>query len=84
MAGTAPQVEWYLARGGQQYGPLSDAEMRKFVELGYLRPTDLVWRQGFPDWKPGSVAFPEINQPRPSASATPRTAASGRTGQSAR
>jgi hypothetical protein len=27
-------VEWYLARDGQQYGPLSDAEMTKFRKLG--------------------------------------------------
>jgi hypothetical protein len=60
MVGTAPQIEWYLARSGQQYGPLSDAEMRKFVELGHLRPTDLVWRQGLPDWRPGPVEFPEV------------------------
>jgi hypothetical protein len=60
MAGTAPRIEWYLARSGHQYGPLSDAEMRKFVELGHLQPTDLVWRKGFTDWRPGSVQFREI------------------------
>ncbi len=58
MAGAAPQVEWYIARDGQQYGPLSDVEMRKFVELGHLRPADLVWRQGFPDWRPAPAVFP--------------------------
>ncbi len=58
MAGAAPQIEWYIARDGQQYGPLSDVEMRKFVELGHLRPTDLVWRQGFPDWRPAPAVFP--------------------------
>ena len=61
MAGPPPQIEWYLARDGQQFGPLSDVEMRKFVELGHLRPTDLVWRQGFPDWRPAPAVFP----PRP-------------------
>jgi hypothetical protein len=34
--------------------------MRKFIELGHLRPTDLVWRHGFTDWRPGSAVFPEI------------------------
>lgn len=65
MAGAPPQIEWYIARDGQQYGPLSDLEMRKFVELGHLRPTDLVWRQGFPDWRPAPVVFPAPVQPRP-------------------
>ena len=58
MVGSAPQIEWYIARDGQQYGPLSDPELRKFVELGHLRPTDLVWRQGFPDWRPAPSVFP--------------------------
>jgi hypothetical protein len=39
-------VEWHLARDGQQYGPLSDAEMAKFWKLGHLQMTDLVWRTG--------------------------------------
>lgn len=65
MAGAAPQIEWYIARDGQQYGPLSDPEMRKFVELGHLRPTDLVWRHGFPDWRPAPAVFPTTVPPRP-------------------
>ena len=51
MAGTGPQIEWYLARDGAQHGPLSDVEMRAFVQLGHLRPGDLVWRAGFADWR---------------------------------
>ena len=67
MAGTGPQIEWYLAREGAQHGPLSDVEMRTFVQMGHLRPTDLVWRAGFPDWRPGPQAFPEIATPQQSA-----------------
>lgn len=52
-------TEWYLARDGQQHGPISAAEMNKIIELGYLLPTDLVWHQGFEDWKPASEAFPK-------------------------
>lgn len=51
-------VDWYLARDGEQHGPLSDAEMRKFVELGHLRETDLVWCAGFDAWRPSSDVFP--------------------------
>jgi hypothetical protein len=60
MAGSSPRIEWYLARDGQQHGPLSEAEMRKFVELGHLRPTDLVWRSGFPDWRPAGSVLPAV------------------------
>lgn len=75
MADAAPNPEWYLARDGQQYGPLTDLEMRKFVELGHLRPTDLVWRQGFPDWRAAPTVFhtpaavPPPSGPRASAPA---------------
>jgi hypothetical protein len=50
--------EWFLARDGQQHGPISAAEMSKIIELGYLMANDLVWRQGFSDWQPASSVFP--------------------------
>ena len=55
-----PVIDWYLARAGQQFGPLSDLEMSKFNELGHLQKTDLVWRKGFSDWRPAGEVF-EIN-----------------------
>lgn len=50
-------IHWYLARHGQEYGPLSDTEMRNFNELGHLLRTDLVWRKGFPDWQAAGAVF---------------------------
>jgi hypothetical protein len=50
--------EWFLARDGQQHGPISAAEMSKIIELGYLLPNDLVWRQGLADWQPAASVFP--------------------------
>lgn len=67
MTGTASVIEWYLAREGKQYGPLSDAEMLKLVELGHLRPDDLVWKAGLADWLPATAAFP----PAPPRAAPP-------------
>ena len=77
MAGNSPQIDWYLARDGNQHGPLTEAEMRKFVELGYLRPTDLVWRSGFPDWRPAAAVFPSAGRAQ-QASVHPRPAATPR------
>ena len=67
MTAPASQIQWYLAREGQQYGPLSEAELAKFVELGHLQPNDLLWREGFPDWKPALVLFPPKPKPAPAA-----------------
>lgn len=58
MSAPASQTQWYLARDGQQFGPLSERELAKFVELGHLQPNDLLWREGFPDWRPALVIFP--------------------------
>jgi GYF domain 2 len=71
MTAPASQVQWYLAREGQQYGPLSDAELGKFVELGHLQPNDLLWREGFPDWRPALVLFPHKPKPSPAAKRPP-------------
>lgn len=43
-------AEWYYARGNQQYGPVSPAELRALAEKGVLGPDDLVWRAGMSDW----------------------------------
>jgi uncharacterized protein DUF4339 len=72
MASPAAQTQWYIARDGQQYGPLSEAELGRFVDLGHLQPTDLLWREGFPDWRPAMVVFP------------PRASTLGRPGPTAR
>ena len=71
MSSPAAQTQWYLARDSQQFGPLSDTELAKFIELGHLQPTDLLWREGFPDWRPAMVVFPPRKpaMQRPAASA---------------
>ncbi len=69
MTGQQPDIQWYIARDGKQHGPLSDVEMRTFVSQGHLKPTDLIWRPGFADWRPAPAVFPfqapEAPAPRP-------------------
>jgi len=69
MALASSTVEWYLARDGKEYGPLSDLELLKFVDLGHLKLNDLLWREGFSEWRPATVVFPEL-QEVPNASHT--------------
>lgn len=71
MSDSEHPVEWYLARDGQQFGPLNDMELRKFIELGHMRPDDLLWRHGFADWRSASAVFPAG---RPTPPATKQTA----------
>ena len=58
MSQADQSIEWFLARDGQQHGPIRADEMSKIIEMGYLLPNDLVWRQGFSDWQPASSALP--------------------------
>ncbi len=60
MSGNSGKIEWYLARDGQQHGPLSAVELDKFIELGHLKPTDLLWRAGFDDWRMAPEVFPPL------------------------
>jgi hypothetical protein len=71
MTAPASQIQWYLAREGQQYGPLSEVELAKLVELGHLQPNDLLWREGFPDWRPALVLFPPKSKATPAAKRPP-------------
>jgi len=64
MTGQQPDIQWYIARDGKQHGPLSDVEMRTFVAQGHLKPTDLIWRPGFADWRPAPAVF-QFQAPEP-------------------
>jgi predicted Zn finger-like uncharacterized protein len=72
----AGEVEWYVAIGDRQVGPLLAAGVRSRWEAGEVGPDTLVWRAGLADWSPLS-GVAELAQlvspiPRPSARAAPR------------
>jgi len=73
MSAQGSPTQWFLARDGQQFGPISETELAKFIELGHLQPHDLLWREGFPDWRPAQVVFPArgAGAPRPAAGHVP-------------
>jgi len=73
MTGTEAEIQWYIARDGQQYGPITDAEMKLLVESGHLRSVDLVWRPGFAEWRPATAVFPPRQaEPVPAARTAPQ------------
>lgn len=40
----------YLKPSGEQYGPVSSADLRAAAQLGFVTPEDLVQRLGSHDW----------------------------------
>lgn len=47
--------EWYYTVNGQQStSPVSAAQLKQLAQAGQLQPTDLVWKDGLPNWVPAS------------------------------
>src|SRR5262245_20920079 len=75
MTQTAPKIEWYIARDGQQFGPVTEEELARLVVKGQLLPSDLVWRQGFGEWRAAVELFtfpPSLSRPAPPPAAAQR------------
>ncbi len=41
---------WFVARDGQEHGPINEAEFAEFLRGGHLRPSDYIWYDGLDDW----------------------------------
>lgn len=84
MSGHETDIQWFIARDGKQHGPVSDVELQKLVELSHLKATDLLWRQGFADWRAATSVFPALAGPGAQPAATaPAPAAAAPSPQSA-
>ncbi|GBD41597.1 hypothetical protein HRbin39_00981 [bacterium HR39] len=44
----------WVAEGGQPRGPLAAGEVERMVREGRIGPQTMVWRQGWPAWKPAA------------------------------
>lgn len=49
---------WYYAREGQQHGPHTEEELRRFLAEGRLASSELIWKAGLPGWVPAASVFP--------------------------
>jgi hypothetical protein len=45
---------WYYGLNGKQIGPMTLAELRLRLVEGEVRPDDLVWCKGWPEWRQAS------------------------------
>lgn len=50
----ADTQEWHFAQGDQKLGPISTAELKELATNGELSPADLIWKEGWPNWKQAS------------------------------
>jgi hypothetical protein len=60
-------MDWYYAVGGEQKGPVAEAEIESMVRGGVVSPDTLVWVEGMPEWRRVSDVKPEWAPPPPVA-----------------
>jgi hypothetical protein len=59
--------DWYFLRDGGQFGPLSWQDLWRHGQKGELRPADLVWTEGMPEWRTAAAIpglFPAAQPPQ--------------------
>ena len=44
--------EWFYARDGQKFGPVSGKHLKELATIGVLRRNDLIWSPGYTMWRP--------------------------------
>jgi len=75
---------WYYARAGERHGPFTTAQLKQLAHTGEFQPTDSVWKDGMPEWRPASqveAVFPPTRTapispvPPPPAPSAPRASA---------
>lgn len=77
--------QWYYTRNKQQQGPVSQEQLKQLAAAGQLQPTDMVWKEGLPQWvaantlsglfaaaAPAVGAPPQAFKPAPPAVAAPQ------------
>ncbi len=47
-------AEYHYSRGGQSFGPVAAEQLKALADAGELQPTDLVWKEGMPEWLPAN------------------------------
>lgn len=56
------ETMWHYSVGGQQYGPVPEEQLKQLIAAGQVAATDLVWRDGLPNWITAQSA-PELGAP---------------------
>lgn len=47
--------EWYYTCNSEQVGPVSAADLKRLASTGQLAHSDLIWKEGWEEWKPAGA-----------------------------
>jgi ribosomal protein L40E len=58
-------AQWFYLLNGERVGPVSTATLKELAAEGEIQATDMVWREGLPQWVSAGSIKGLINQPTP-------------------
>jgi hypothetical protein len=64
-------MDYHIARNNQKLGVFPEADVRARLQSGEFSPSDLVWCEGMPAWKPAAEVFPGVAPVAPAAAVPP-------------
>ena len=57
---------WYIRPpSGGQYGPANTEILAQWIEEGRVAASSLIWRDGWPQWRTATEAFPDLSKQLP-------------------
>jgi hypothetical protein len=59
--------QWHYVQDGRQAGPVAEDALKRMIATGTVRSSDLIWTEGFAEWRPAGQV-PEFST-RPTATA---------------
>jgi hypothetical protein len=65
-------MNYWVSRGGQQYGPYSLADLQRYVASGNILPTDMARSESMNQWLPVSQIISGGGAPAPQPAAVPQ------------
>ena len=72
LPSTPPQLQFFVARPEQNYGPYSLQEVNGHLATGHIKAADLAWHEGAPSWMPlnqiAGIIIPPVPVAPPPAS----------------
>jgi uncharacterized RDD family membrane protein YckC len=49
-------MNWYYVQGGQQMGPVTEADLENLFQTGVIKSDTMIWREGMANWQPYAAA----------------------------
>lgn len=73
LPGVLVSEEWFYSAGETRHGPIPEERLKAMAAEGELKPSDLVWKDGTPDWVEARTIPGLFSKPTESTQRRPRS-----------